>query len=44
MRMLKWRPYDVVRVIAWCGHAQEFILVPEADGWCSEIPVLGEAA
>ena len=44
MRMLKWRPYNVVRVVAWCGHAQEFILVPESDGWCSEIPVLGVAA
>ena len=44
MRMLKWQVYGVVTVVNWCGHAQEFILLPEADGWCREIPVLGEAA
>lgn len=27
-----------------CGHAVEVVLVPEADGWCAELPILGEAA
>jgi len=27
----------------WCAHAQEFIPIPEAEGGCFVIPVLGEA-
>ena len=37
------RPYEVLSFIEWCGHGVEVILVPEGDGWLSEIPVLGEA-
>jgi hypothetical protein len=29
--------------VEWCGHQVGVILVPEGDGWYSEIPVLGEA-
>jgi len=35
--------YEVLSVVEWCGHLHELVLVPDADGWCSEIPVLGEA-
>ena len=37
------RPYEVLSLVEWCGHGVEVILVPEGDGWLSEIPVLGEA-
>ena len=43
LRMLKQRPYEVVTFVNWCGHGQEYILVPEADGWFGQIPVLGAA-
>ena len=37
------RPYQVLSFVEWCGHQQEVVLLPEGDGWLSEIPVLGEA-
>ena len=40
---IRHRPYEVLRVLEWCGHGQELILVPEGDRWYSEIPVLGVA-
>jgi hypothetical protein len=36
----RW-PYQVMTFVEWCGHLQEVVLVPEGDGWYSEIPVLG---
>jgi len=38
-----WRPYGLATWVEWCGHQQEVVLVPEGDGWYSEIPVLGVA-
>jgi len=38
--MLKRRPYVVVTSVNWCGHDQEFVLVPERDGWFGQILVL----
>jgi hypothetical protein len=35
-----------VELATWverCGHPQEVVLVPEENGWYSEIPVLGVA-
>jgi hypothetical protein len=29
--------------VEWCGHQHEGVMVPERDGWYSEIPVLGVA-
>ena len=43
MRMLRHHVYETVTVVNWCGHGNEFILVPEADGWCGQVPVLGVA-
>ena len=40
---IRRRPYQVLSFVEWCGHQQEVVLVPEGDGWLSEIPVLGEA-
>jgi hypothetical protein len=36
--------HQVMTFVEWCGHQQEMVLVPDGDGWYSEIPVLGEAS
>ena len=33
----RW-PYQVMTFVEWYGHQQEVVLVPEGDGWYSEIP------
>jgi hypothetical protein len=38
----RW-PYQVMTFVEWCGHQQEVVLVPDGNGWYSEIPVLGVA-
>ena len=43
LRTQGWQPYGLATWVEWCGHQQEVVLVPEGDGWYSEIPVLGEA-
>jgi len=35
--------YEVIRVVAWCGHLREVALVPDAEEWFREIPILGVA-
>ncbi len=37
------RLFAVAEYTNRCGHGQEFISVPENDGWCQMIPVRGEA-
>ncbi len=44
LRMIGWKALGTVQTVEWCGHGQEFIPVPDDDGWCWMIPVLGEAA
>jgi hypothetical protein len=36
-----WELYRVVTYVNWCGHAQEVIPVPRADGLVAFVPVLG---
>jgi hypothetical protein len=43
VRMLGHQMYDAITVVNCCGHGNELILVPEADGWCGQVPVLGGA-
>lgn len=43
LRMIGWRLYAPAEYVNWCGHAQEFIPLPEAEGWCRLVPVIGEA-
>jgi hypothetical protein len=31
-------------VVEWCGHAQEYVPWPEADGYWRMVPVFGEAS
>jgi hypothetical protein len=38
-----WQPYQVATYVNWCGHGQEIIPWPQADGSVRVIPVLGEA-
>jgi hypothetical protein len=42
-RAHQWTPWGVASWVEWCGHQVEVILVPDWDGWYSEIPVLGVA-
>jgi hypothetical protein len=44
LQLVGWLLFTVVSYTNWWGHGQEFIPVPEDDGWCWMIPVLGEAA
>jgi hypothetical protein len=30
-------------VVNWCGHGQEFVPWPEADGYWTLVPIIGEA-
>jgi hypothetical protein len=42
LRFVGWRPFEDASFVGWCGHAQEVILVPEAEGGCFMIPVLAK--
>ena len=42
--MAGWKPMKPMLVVNWCGHGQRFIPWPEADGYWTLVPVLGEAA
>ena len=45
LRMIGWRVLEEVSVVAWCGHAQHFMVVPHVDGErAALVPILGEAA
>jgi hypothetical protein len=39
-----WRLYASAEYVNWCGHGQEFIAMPDENGWCRFVPVLGEAS
>ena len=42
--LVGWRLFALATYANWCGHEQEFIPLPEGDGWCRLVPVVGEAA
>jgi len=45
LRMIGWgRPRQVLKIVNWCGHSQDFVAWPEADGYWRLVPVMGEAA
>jgi hypothetical protein len=38
--MIGWgRPRQVVKIVNWCGHSQEFVAWPEVDGYWRLVPV-----
>jgi len=32
LRLVGWRLFTPVEYVNWCGHGQEFILIPERNG------------
>ncbi len=45
LRMFGWvQPRQVVKIVNWCGHSQEFVAWPEADGYWMLVPVMGETS
>ncbi len=42
LRHLGWQPYTVQSYQSWCGHTQETIPFPRADGSVVFIDVIGE--
>jgi hypothetical protein len=40
LRQLGWQPCKTQMVVEWCGHAQEYVPWPEADGYWRMVPVL----
>jgi len=43
LKRLGWQLFQPTSYVNWCGHAQEIIPVPLADGRVTFVPVLGEA-
>ena len=41
--MAGWKPMKPMHVVNWCGHGQELIPWPEADGYWTLVPLIGEA-
>ncbi len=41
--MIGWKPLGTMQIVEWCGHGQEFIPVPETDGYWRLIVVEGDA-
>lgn len=45
LRMIQWgRPRLVVKIVNWCGHAQDFVPWPQADGYWLLVSLWGDAA
>ena len=43
LKHVGWALFQPTVVVNWCGHAQEIIALPLADGRVTFVPVLGEA-
>jgi len=41
LRMNGWKPMKTMHIARWCGHGQEFVQVPEAEGYWRLVPVWG---
>jgi hypothetical protein len=38
--MIGWaKPRQVQQIVNWCGHSQDFVAWPEADGYWRLVPV-----
>jgi len=42
VRRYGWRCYRAALQVHWCGHGVEVIPLPDEDGMCDLVPVLGE--
>lgn len=44
MRKIRWALFAEASYVEWCGHGQQFIVVPHGDGETGRlVPILGEA-
>lgn len=43
LKHVGWGAYRVETYVSWCGHGQDVLTWPQADGSVRLIPVLGEA-
>jgi len=42
--MMGWaKPRQVLKIVNWCGHSQDFVAWPEPGGNWRLVPVVGEA-
>jgi hypothetical protein len=40
LRMIGWgQPRQVLKIVNWCGHSQDFVAWPGADGYWALVPV-----
>lgn len=40
--MIGWaKPRQVLMIVNWCGHSQDFVAWPDSDGYWQLVPVLG---
>jgi hypothetical protein len=37
-----WSPFMPAPFVNWCGHAQEFVPIPQLDGTCQLVPIVRE--
>jgi hypothetical protein len=38
--MIGWgQPRQVLKIVNWCGHSQEYVAWPEADGYWRLVPL-----
>ena len=45
LRMIGWQLFAEAHIVQWCGHAQHFLVVPQAYGvQAALVPIFGEAA
>lgn len=43
--MMGWRLFAEASAVNWCGHRQEWVLLPDVGGETARlVPILGEAA
>jgi hypothetical protein len=42
-RRNRWAPFVPAAFVNWCGHAQEFVPIPQVDGTCQLVPTVGDA-
>lgn len=43
LKMVGWRLFSEVSHVNWCGHAQEFLVLLDRDGWSWVLPIVGAA-
>jgi hypothetical protein len=42
--MAGWKPMKPMLRVGWCGHSQQFIPWPDADGYWTLVPIIDPAS